>query len=511
MAKRPEHRLIPTLKVHQWLSSWEKIRFSPKAHRRKPDPDFFLFSLPAAELRSLCGIARRQAAQLTPRAADLGIQREHDPERSEEIAQFVEFGYPWSTLSENKRRSNEFFDLRKPGWLPTAIVVNILNATDVRNGEKVTADDLVEMHSHDGNFELQLPYTKWTKDWHPTKVAPMEVIDGQHRLWAFGSYSDPHFEVPIVGFHSLDISWQAYLFWTINIKPKRINPSLAFDLYPLLREEDWLDRGEGHSIYRETRSQELTEALWSHEESPWYDHINMLGEKGVAGGTQSAGIKSLMATLVRPWIGRGSKIGGLFGSRLKEGEEVLSWSRAQQAAFLIYAWQQFHTQIKKSDAAWSRHLRSLPQRTEKKNEDPAFYGSYSLIVTDQGVRGYLHILNDLCFIAASKLDLRTWRIGKGGAASDSSAVSLALESLGKHTLAPYLKEIANGLSSFDWRTSATPNITEQERKDKLVFRGSSGYKEIRVQLLAHLAKRDNDVGRSAEAVLKLAQYAHRQK
>jgi hypothetical protein len=52
----------------------------------------------------------------------------------------------------------------------------------------------------------------------------------------------------LVAFHGLDLSWQAYLFWTINIKPKRINPSLAFDLYPLLRSENWLDKAEGHFV-----------------------------------------------------------------------------------------------------------------------------------------------------------------------------------------------------------------------------------------------------------------------
>ena len=74
-----------------------------------------------------------------------------------------------------------------------------------------------------------LPYTEWTNSWRPSGMPPLEVIDGQHRLWAFDS-ADEDFELPVVAFHGLDISWQAYLFWTINIKPKRINPSLAFDL-----------------------------------------------------------------------------------------------------------------------------------------------------------------------------------------------------------------------------------------------------------------------------------------
>src|SRR6202012_1693477 len=128
-----------------------------------------------------------------------------------------------------------------------------------------------------GTATLHLPQGGVTADGIP----PIEVIDGQHRLFAF---DDPDADVedyhlPVVAFHGLDISWQAYLFWTININPKKINPSLAFDLYPLLRSEDWLDRAESHPIYRETRAQELTEILWSHPSSAWYDKINMLGER----------------------------------------------------------------------------------------------------------------------------------------------------------------------------------------------------------------------------------------
>jgi hypothetical protein len=78
---------------------------------------------------------------------------------------------------------------------------------------------------------LQLPYETWSAGWKPTELPPFEVIDGQHRLWAFeGASQLENFELPVVAFVGLDISWQAYLFWTINIKPKRINASLAFDL-----------------------------------------------------------------------------------------------------------------------------------------------------------------------------------------------------------------------------------------------------------------------------------------
>jgi DGQHR domain-containing protein len=502
MAKGAAAREVPAIKVHQWMKGWDKIIFSPKNHRKKPEPHFYIFSLPATELRSLCGISRRHASDLTARAADLGIQRQHEPDRSEEISRFVEFGYPWSTLSEAKRRSEEFNDLRKPGWLPTSIVINILKAGDQRGRNKIESGDVVKIGSNGIGTTITLPYSNWSPAWRPDSVPPLEVIDGQHRLWAFDSESDSEFELPVVAFHGLDISWQAYLFWTINIKPKRINPSLAFDLYPLLRAEDWLDRAEGHAIYRETRSQELTEALWSNENSPWYDRINMLGEKQNRWVTQSAWIKSLISTFVRPWRVRSDSPGGLFGSRMEDGDEVLGWSRAQQAAFLIYAWQKLRDEILSSTEDWAKKAKSeqRKRRAEAPDEAP-FYGPHSLLVTDQGVRGFLHVLNDLCFVMAPQLDLRSWRVDAQAAANDAKAVDSVLKTLDKQKVAKVLKALAVELSSFDWRTSSDPSISEIERREKLVFRGSSGYKEIRTRLLEHLSLRQNEIGHAAKRLV----------
>src|ERR1700686_3628157 len=117
---------IPALVVRQWLPDWEKVAFSPKAHRRRPEEHFYLFTLPASWLKALSGISRRSTQGGLLRSKDLGIQRRHDEKRSDEIREFIQFGYPWSELSKAKRQSGKFDDLRKPGWLPTAIVVNIL-------------------------------------------------------------------------------------------------------------------------------------------------------------------------------------------------------------------------------------------------------------------------------------------------------------------------------------------------------------------------------------------------
>jgi hypothetical protein len=70
-----------------------------------------------------------------------------------------------------------------------------------------------------------------------------------------------------------------------------------------------------------------------------------------------------------------------------------------------------------------------------------------------------------------------------------AAIETALKSLDQHPVAKSVKALAKGLASFDWRTSAEPSLSPTERQLKLGFRGSGGYKELRHQLLDHLAKR----------------------
>ena len=250
---------IPALIVNQWLSEWDRVKFDDEQFRRKPEPWFLLFSLDASELRRLTGIQRRSTTGA--RALDLGIQRGHEVKRSEEIANYIQHGFPWSSLSQTKRESSDYTDLMKPGWLPTAVIVNILLPGDSdHRGRSVHLDDQINVElQENGSALVELPESG-DSNWELSEtLPPLEVIDGQHRLWAFEESADQltGYELPVVAFYGLDRSWQAYLFYTINIKPKRINSSLAFDLYPLLRTEDWLERFDD-TIYKATRSQELT-------------------------------------------------------------------------------------------------------------------------------------------------------------------------------------------------------------------------------------------------------------
>ncbi len=142
MGTDARRKLVPALKVHQWLDEWDEIDWRVEENRSKPQKCFFQFNMPAPQLRALCGIYPRSAEARESASEDTGIQRRHEPGRSKEISRFVRFGYPWSNLTDAKRESGDFRELRQPGWLPTAIVVNILTASDERLGKRVAAQDL---------------------------------------------------------------------------------------------------------------------------------------------------------------------------------------------------------------------------------------------------------------------------------------------------------------------------------------------------------------------------------
>lgn len=512
---------ITALKVHQWMPSWDKVHFDKAQGQAKPDAKhFLLFSIRASHLKALTGVYRRSTKGGKARVLDPNVQRGHEEDRSQTIREFVQFGFPWCEMSDAKRQQPDAEDLRKPGWLPTAILVNILPAKAVRNGTEIPDEDLVCVEGQD-SISVQLPKSFSGAKWKPKKVFPIEVIDGQHRLWAFEDFEeDDDFELPVVAFSGLDNGWQAYLFWSVNITPKKINRSLAFDLYPLLRQQTWLDKFAGHPIYRQTRCQELVEALWSHPESPWHQRINMLGEtkerreyKGPS-ATQAAWVRSLFHTIVKQWEGAGTRLGGLFGPPASAHKPVLPWNRAMQAAFLIYAGNAFKRHIKQSKAEWAIRLREVNGRDLFEGDDPAFYGQYSLISTDQGIRGFLFVLNDLCFIHSEQLKLAEWRwddvpakvASKNVAATEEAPVSAALKSFSKTPAATFVNSIAEGLASYDWRTSSTPNLSEAVRIHQGVFRGSSGYKEMRRQLLDHLAASGGQAGKAAKTVKQALGY-----
>lgn len=128
------------------------------------------------------------------------------------------------------------------------------NETRTRKGKErtVVPADLVNIAANGQFYQLNFPVT----DVDPAQaLPPLEIVDGQHRLLATDLIDLPDdYEVPVVMFDNLPLTWQAYLFWVINVEPKRINTSLAFDLYPELRDQEWLKQA---SPSRSTKSIDL--------------------------------------------------------------------------------------------------------------------------------------------------------------------------------------------------------------------------------------------------------------
>jgi len=510
-----ENNTLPALKINQWLTDWDLVDFN-RPNRKRPEKFFFFFSIKANDLRKLSNIYRRKANK--PRTEDTGIQREHRSDRSEEISIFIKGGYPWSVLTNKQRQNPENDKLKMPGWLPTSIIANIIKpGTKVGEGTLSEEDAVKLVPTKDGSYSIQLPLRFDEKDWQPS-VYPISIIDGQHRLLAFDLIEDfdADFELPVIAFFDLDITWQAYLFYTINIKPKKIKPSLAYDLFPILRTQDWLEKSpEGLMIYRETRAQELTEILWAYPQSPWHNRINMLDQPGEGAVTQAAFIRSLINSLIKTSNAGEDRIGGLFGATITDNE-ILNWDRFQQGAFLIFAWQKFSNAIKHNESDWAKALRS-PSNSQKTLDD-AFTSKYSLIATDQGVRVFQNIINDMIVELGNKVNIYSplkVEIDEVSREQILDSGNIDFEYIGQcivafesnQRLSSAVSKIVDAISAFEWRTSSAPGLNEQQRTNQMAFRGSGGYKELRRQVLKVLANSpDSEVQETALEVIRKLNY-----
>ncbi len=524
---------VPAILVKQWLHDWDQVEFTPGPPRGKPQSHFYVFSMSAYELRRLSGIYRRDPTK--PPAQDIGIQRRHIQERSDEILRYIEDGFPLSRISKKKLvDQSEVKSLRMPGWLPTAVVANILVSKDKRGpkNSQVTPKDLVQVEVSGGNAKIMIPDHCLSDNWEPL-VHPIEIIDGQHRLWALEEPEEdgePSWtqefreavkavEIPVVAFHGLDRTWQAYLFYTINQLPKRIDTSLVFDLYPLLRTEEWLMRFEGPEVYRDTRAQDLTILMWSHPESPWKDRILRHGGREKGKVTQASFIRSLKASFVKTFDPvKRSRVGGLFGSCKGQHELELDWAREQQTAFLITLWQQLRLAVTKSKDVWAEDLRRQARTLDIQVSEAdlavvPFSGPGSLLASDQGCRCVQQVMNDLFWLAhedQNTMDLREFQWERRGRDTDEAAVTNAIQEITKALpkAIKYAFSISECLCGFDWRTSSAVDKSDPTALARQAsYRGSGGYRSLRHNTLEHLVKHgERPLAASAKRLLELLGY-----
>lgn len=475
---------VEGIRVHQWLDSWDKINWDKNNYRREPNHEFFLFSIKASELKRLSGIYRRKAKEGEKRTFDTGIQRSHDAKRSKKIKEFVEYGYPYCDLNDSLRNSGQHESLRKPGWLPTGIVINILTDEDCRNGHYIQKKDAISIKGQASSrvVEMILPEGFESSSWAPTTLPPVEVIDGQHRLWAFDDDLDDDYEMPVIAFYGLDISWQAYLFWSINITPVRINRSLAFDMYPLLRAEDWVDK-VGHKVYQEARAQEVVESLWSHNSSPWKNKINMLAEPRSPYIRQATWIRAFMNSFIKN-TSKSSKSGGLFGVSSHDSESIIPWTRSQQTAFIIYFGNTLLDALRNYNGEWINALRrNKTADLDDPSSDAGMFDKRSLLNTDQGIRSILSLLNDVCVSNLRHQDFIEWHPGEESGAFSEDSITKELSAIDKMNFSVLIKDFCNTIVAYDWRTAAAPELDEEAARQKMIFRGSGGYVELKKDLI----------------------------
>lgn len=491
---------VPLLRVSQWLTTWDEADWE-NSDLPRPSKYFFIGSIKITTLRQLAGVRRRNIEDRKSGERLSGYQRAHQEERSKNIFRYLQYGYPLSNqLSLNPI---EHKNLIHPGWLPTSILVNVIGEKETRRraGKDLTVDpnEVIRIEERDGAYSLTIPMHNEARS--PSSIEPLEIIDGQHRLFALDEFGflelDGDYEVPVVFFDGLSESWQAYLFWVINVEPKKINPSLAYDLYPELRSQSWLERGETVQVYREHRAQELTEVLWRHEKSPWRGRIELHGRRVEGHVSNAAFIRSLMASFVRRW-GNENRIGGLFGSIDKDGvERVLPWKRSQQAAFLIVCWQMVERAVRLSNAEWVVGIKNKDKDKEQKNKmvalDLAFSGPTTLLATDQGVRSILFVFNAICQVLYADLKLEEWDSQLVSDNPNDEDVTLAIaQLLDKKEITEFLLLIAEELiEGVDWRTSSSKSLGAEDRQKQAAYRGSAGYSLLQLRCLESLVKSEN--------------------
>lgn len=156
-------------------------------------------------------------------------------------------------------------------------------------------------YHEDGNLE-----ESEEKRWHITKnendsslflVIPTEeklasIIDGQHRLFAFEESDRKSMQLLCAIYLDLPLPYHAYIFATINFNQKKVDKSLAYQLFGFNLEEE-----PAQSWSPETLAVYLTRIFDGNPDSPFCGHI-MIGVQDDTGSDSTNNWLVSMATVV---------------------------------------------------------------------------------------------------------------------------------------------------------------------------------------------------------------------
>ena len=229
----------------------------------------------------------------------------------------------------------------------------------------------------------------------------------------------------------------------------------------------------------------------------------MLGERSTGWVSQAGWVQSIFQSFLKlGTTNRGRK--GLFASNLNQTTGPLNWSRPQQAAFLIFLWQNIQESVGRKTDGWPLSLRedNGPQIDFQDNHDLAFAGPRTLLNQEQGIRGFSLALNDLLWAQATQLGLDQWSSGDidGGDTRDED-IDTCLESIEIEQFAAPIREMIGCLADFDWRSYDPKILTKEEAQLKAGYRGTGGYNRIRAELLEVIAKQNTSLGIAARNIL----------
>lgn len=211
---------------------------------RQPIGDIYVGSIPAKTLVEITDFDIRALVEERGIDSYLGIQRELDPKRVREIAQYV--SGPDATF-------------------PTAVVLAIPEKCVTIESPYDTDDRFVRMTL--SNY----PHADEDPDEAVLYRNIAKVIDGQHRLKGLEGYAGDDFDVNVSIFIDADIADQASVFATVNLAQTKVNKSLVYDLFELSK-----------SRSPEKTCHSIVVALESTESSPFYRKVKRLG-KATAG------------------------------------------------------------------------------------------------------------------------------------------------------------------------------------------------------------------------------------
>jgi hypothetical protein len=152
----------------------------------------------------------------------------------------------------------------------------------------------------------------------------------------------------------------------------------------------------------------------------------------------------------------------------------------------------------KTRASWAiallhKYEKESVDLSESQRRELLFSGSDTQLAADQGVRGYMRILNDFLWVANdnNELDLREWDWVRKTKQDDNTAVSEALRQFERRCVKSmrYVSSIAETMADFDWRLPSALDPTDPDYSVQAMYRGSSGYREIRRRMLVFIKEK----------------------